>query len=257
MPRFSIVTITRNHRAGLASTAASLQMQTCPDYEWIIIDGASTDGTREDFPRYPAARIISEPDNGIYDAMNKGLDHCTGDYVIFMNAGDQFASPDVLHIVADSTLSGANLIYGDALEDGHIKKARRADTILWGMFTHHQAIFYNRRALDKLRYDLNYKIAADYDLTLRFLTQHPVTQYVSFPVCIFETGGISQRQAARGRQEQYISRARHHACSPLKNRWITFVQTLAGTLRAHAAPLYWTLRFFLFTAFINIDAQNR
>lgn len=242
MPRFSVITITRNHRSGLAATAASLQTQTCPDYEWIIIDGASTDGTHDDFAHYTTARIISEPDKGIYDAMNKGLDHCTGDYVIFMNAGDQFAAPDVLRLVTDITASGADLIYGDAWEGGQYKTARRANTILWGMFTHHQAMFYRRTSIGNLRYDLAYKIAADYDLTLRFLAAHPVTDYIPHPICIFEQGGVSQQQAARGRQEQYLSRAHQRACSPLQNYMIKACQTGLWALRLYFPALYWALK---------------
>lgn len=245
IPRFSIVTITRNHRAGLAATAASIQTQTCTDYEWIIIDGASTDGTQADFHNYTSAILISEPDAGIYDAMNKGLDLCTGDYVIFMNAGDQFADVLTLEMIADFTNTPPDFIYGDSLEGNHYKSARPYHTISQNMFTHHQAMIYNRAVLGDLRYNLDYKIAADYDLTLRFLKRAKRIVYIPAAICIFEQGGVSQRQAALGRHEQFLSRKRHMACGPLTNRAITLTQTMAWTLRSCASPLYWLLRKIL------------
>lgn len=180
---FTIVTITYNNRAGLSKTAHSILAQTCLDYEWLIIDGASADGTQEDFPQYAIAHIISEPDQGIYDAMNKGLDHAAGQYVIFMNAGDQFADKDILKIAKDHLTLSPDLLYGDAYEDTeegirHYKAAKPPKQITRGLFTHHQAIFYRTEALGTLRYDLSYKIAADYHLTLSFLKEMRTTTYL-------------------------------------------------------------------------------
>ena len=242
MPRFSIVTITRNHRAGLAATAASIQTQTCTDYKWIIIDGASTDGTQDDFHNYTSAILISEPDAGIYDAMNKGLDLCTGDYVIFMNAGDQFADVLTLEMIADFTNTPPDFIYGDSLEGNHYKSARPYHTISQNMFTHHQAMIYNRAVLGDLRYNLDYKIAADYDLTLRFLKRAKRIVYIPAAICIFEQGGVSQRQAALGRHEQFLSRTQHRACSSLKNYIIRISQAIFWTLRIYFPALYWFIK---------------
>lgn len=240
--KFSIITITYNNRDGLARTADSISNQTNPDYEWIIIDGASTDGTQGDFTNYPTATIISEPDNGIYDAMNKGIANANGDYLIFMNAGDIFASPDVLNEIEPLTQSTPDLIYGDSIEGGHTKPARTAHRINWGLFTHHQAIFYNRAALGDMRYNTDYKIAADYDLTLRFLKTHTNTAYIATAICIFEQGGISQQQVKRGRDEQFISRKKNNACSGVINIIIKLSQILAWNIRCHAEWLYWRLK---------------
>lgn len=249
MPFFSIITITRNHRFGLKSTANSILSQTHQDYEWLIIDGASTDGTTEDLENYPEARIISEPDAGIYDAMNKGIHHAIGDYIIFMNAGDQFADSGVLETIFDRLQSFCSsppdLIYGDSWESGHYKPARSAKTILWGMFTHHQSILYRRSALAILRYSLEYKIAADYDLTFRFLKIHPTTLYIPRPICIFETGGVSQQHVKRGRMEQYLSRSNNKACSRIINGLILFLQTLMWNLRSRIPRFYWIIRQLL------------
>lgn len=240
--KFSIVTITYNNRDGLSRTANSIQNQTNKNYEWIIIDGASTDGTQDDFPHYPSATIISEPDNGIYDAMNKGINRATGDYLIFMNAGDMFATPDILDHVNSLTHPNPDLIYGDSIEGAYYKTARTPQHINWGLFTHHQAIFYNRQALGDIRYDTHYKIAADYDLTLRFLQNHKNAMYIRKPICIFEQGGISQQQVKRGRDEQFLSRQKNKSCSIFINYTVKLIQKLAWAIRSHANWIYWSLK---------------
>lgn len=243
---FTIITITYNNRDGLRKTARSVMAQTCANYEWLIIDGASTDGTQEDFPQYATARIISEPDQGIYDAMNKGLDHAAGDYVIFMNAGDQFAEKDILKIAKDHLTLSPDLLYGDAYEDTeegirHYKTAKPPTQITRGLFTHHQAIFYRTEALGTLRYDRSYKVAADYHLTLRFLKKPRTSAYLPTPICIFEGGGISQRNIKLGRDEQY--RARRDLGIPYwLNLAITQKQKAASFLRRYCPNLFWRLK---------------
>lgn len=246
LPPFSIITITKNHKHGLKKTASSIQTQTCKNYEWIIVDGDSTDGTQNDFIDYKNALIISEPDKGIYDAMNKGIDKTTGDYIIFMNAGDQFASPDVLQQILIATANNPDFIYGDSLEDHHYKRARSHTKMNWGMFTHHQAMIYKRASLDTLRYNLDYKIAADYDLTLRFLRLAKNIVYIPLPVCIFETGGTSQTSAGRGRNEQFITRHKNKICSILLNHYIWGFQLIAYCIRSKFESLYWVIKKNLF-----------
>lgn len=241
-PNFSIITITRNNRAGLKDTALSIQNQTNKTYEWIIVDGASTDGTQDDFVNYSSAIIISEPDKGIYDAMNKGIAMAEGNYLIFMNAGDQFASPDMLDKIFPLTLNHPDLIYGDSMEGGHYKTARSPAYMNWGLFTHHQAIFYSRTALGDMRYNAEYKIAADYDLTLRFLKMHGGAEYISEAICVFEQGGISQQQVKCGRDEQFLSRKNIRSCSWIKNWIIKTIQTMAWQIRCHASWLYWFIK---------------
>ena len=94
----SIVTINKNNLHGLKNTMESILAQTCDQYEWIIIDGGSSDGSVE-LIKDNASKIhywVTEPDNGIYNAMNKGIDESSGDYILFLNSGDRFASPTIL-----------------------------------------------------------------------------------------------------------------------------------------------------------------
>lgn len=238
-PLFSIITITKNNLRGFQATQKSIETQSCRRYEWIVIDGDSTDGTKDHLPH----GAISEPDNGIYDAMNKGIERAAGDYLIFLNAGDALADADIL-----STLSKAigverpDFIYGDALEGGFYKKARPHTKLDWGMFTHHQAMIYRRDRLCGLTYNREIRIAADYGFTVMFMKKAQKIHYVPCAICIFEEGGISQRQRKAGRQEQFAQRAQHKVCGPLKNAAVYTGQSCSAFLRENFPGLYKTLK---------------
>jgi len=110
------------------------------------------------------------------------------------------------------------------------------------MFTHHQAMLYNRKALGKMRYNTEYKIAADYELTARFLKDHNDVLYCAIPFCIFESGGISQQNAKLGRTAQHQIRKNLELVNPLANAIITTAQKILWTLRTIAPSLYWHLK---------------
>lgn len=230
-PCFSIITVTKNNLSGLRRTDASIRAQTYQNYEWLIIDGASTDGT---LGHYNPA--ISEPDSGIYDAMNKGITLASGDYLIFMNAGDVFAAGDTLEILSGHD---ADFIYGDARENGQMKPARH--DISHGMITHHQAMAYRRAAIGILRFDPAYSIAADYDFTWRFMQRSLSHLYIPIPVCDFESGGVSQANAARGRKEQFAIR-RKMGCSHPFCASVYVRQYLVWIVRQYAPDFFWRMR---------------
>jgi putative colanic acid biosynthesis glycosyltransferase len=151
----SIITVTLNNCDGLKKTAQSITYQTFKDFEWIIIDGNSTDGTKK-FLKNCEANIISETDDGLYDAMNKGMKRAKGQYLLFLNAGDIFASASTLDNIYNQANDDTDFIYGDALEIYHgrdiYKHARPHEFALSGMFTHHQSMLYRRAAIENLRY---------------------------------------------------------------------------------------------------------
>lgn len=247
-PVFSIVTISRNHLAGLKKTAQSIFFEDPSLFEWIVIDGASTDGTME-YLETTNAQWVSEPDRGIYDAMNKGIDRATGDYILFMNAGDTLALPRTLEILADILKARPmmpDMIYGDALEDTSqgriVKQARPHNNITQGLFTHHQAIFYRREVINDLRYDQTYNIAGDYKFTAQFLRRSRDVFYWPRPICVFEAGGISQKQAFKGRMQQSLIRRELRMTLPIEEILILLRQTLAFSLRRYCPALYWRLR---------------
>jgi putative colanic acid biosynthesis glycosyltransferase len=179
--KYSIITITKNNSEGFEKTKQSIEDQTYFDFEWVVIDGDV------------------EPDNGIYDAMNKGIDRARGDYLIFMNAGDEFTDDNTL---VNISKYNADFIYGDAIEGEHLKSAKHHIQIAKGMITHHQSMVYKRSVIDDLRYDEAYAIAADYKFTIEYIRRCRSFLKLDMPICIFETGGVSQQNAKQGRLEQ-------------------------------------------------------
>lgn len=247
---FSIVTVTRDNANGLIRTHQSLNTQSCADYEWIVIDGGSRDGTAA-WLATTDALWTSEKDGGLYDAMNKGIARARGDYLLFLNAGDRLAAPDTLARFRDAIVNAAPapaFVYGDAWEDRSgappaLKKAHSHEKIAQGMFTHHQAMLYRRERLDGIRYDTALRVAADYKLTIELLRRRKTgVLYCAFPVCVFEPGGLSQKQTARGRAEQFRVRRETRLVSPHRNMMIYLRQTAGIALRRIAPFLYWRIR---------------
>ncbi len=241
---FSIVTVAFNNLEGLRRTGVSVAEQTCRDHEWIVIDGGSADGTK-DYLEKSAARWVSEPDKGIYDAMNKGLAMAQGDYMIFMNAGDEFAAADVLSVAAAAIKENnhaPDFVYGDAREGGFYKQARSYQRSRLGMFTHHQAMFYRRMAASGLCYDERYKIAADYKFTRQVLARSDVVLYLPQAICIFEQGGVSQTQAVQGRNEQFRIRLEEGGWSALASGPVYLAQAFLWNFRHLHPRLYWRLK---------------
>ncbi len=246
MPLFTIITISKNNRDGLKKTATSIKEQEFTDFQWIIVDAVSTDGTNDDLATYDAT-ILCEADDGPYDGMNKGLDLALGKYIIFMNAGDCFAQTQTLQKLRDAVwISKPDFVYGDAWEtDGRRTSYKPARSYLKadkGMFTHHQAMLYKRSLIRKLRYDTNYTIAADYDFTLQFLNLAKTCLYVPIPICVFRAGGISQKNVRLGRSEQFAIREKHGTVSRPKNALTYALQTVSWGFRACAPGLYWALK---------------
>ncbi len=250
--RFTIVTVTKNNLKGLKRTHKSLGAQTCRDFEWIVVDGASKDGTK-DYLATTKAIWTSAPDKSLYHAMNKAIPEASGDYILFLNAGDLLAAPWVLDRLAKS-LQGLkkapDFIYGDALETRQHaspapKKARSHKRYRRGMFTHHQAMLYSRKRLGRLRFNPNYRIAADYDLTCRFLRLKKIRSlYIPLEICLYESGGLSQQHAERGRKEQAAIREKLGLCHPVMNAAITALQRAAWDVRQKYPKLYHTVKAY-------------
>lgn len=245
MAAFTIITITRNNLDGLKRTAHSIEQQGCTDYEWVIIDGASDDSTVDFLQTQKMATWVSEPDHGIYDAMNKGIERAQGRFTIFMNAGDIFADKSVLLSIKSNIENSAqdvDFIYGDAIEDAHFKPARSHKYAALGMFTHHQSMLYKTENLKQFRYDSNHSIAADYDLTLRFLRAHQKAHYIPITICDFEPGGVSQQQAGEGRKQQFHIRRTQKICDPITNIIIYVLQVVRYKIRQYAPAIYWNCK---------------
>lgn len=164
--RYSIITINYNDKGGLIHTIKSVVSQSFKDYEYIIIDGGSTDGSIDVIQQYAKSITswISEKDKGIYNAMNKGITQAQGDYLVFMNAGDSFHSPNVLSSLSkyQEDIICGKVIKGDKTEpSGHHKATISLVDLMRGSLPH-QAMFIKRDLLIKHPYDEKYKILSDW-----------------------------------------------------------------------------------------------
>lgn len=198
-PVVSIVTVTRNDAVGLDRTMDSVVEQDYANREYVIVDGASTDGTVEVIRRRAAevAHWISEPDTGIYHAMNKGVRLAAGEYVCFMNAGDRFASADTLTAMFTPS-PRSDLLWGDCIiESARGEEYDAARDVLKRlhrqMTVSHQSLFVRRAALLARPFDERLRIAADYDFLCERLLAGASWEYRPVPVSRIDDRGASAR----------------------------------------------------------------
>ena len=196
-PLISVVTICYNAKNDLEKTILSVLSQTYQDIEYIIIDGGSTDGTVDIIHKYSERLFywISEPDKGIYDAMNKGLDRATGRWINFMNAGDTFCDNEVIkNIFGYNDLSDYSVIYGDCyvskLNQLQYLKASSMKKVHVQMPFCHQSSFIRKT---RLRFSIDLKIAADYQMIYEYYRMNGISSflYISKPISVFDATGIS------------------------------------------------------------------
>lgn len=194
--RYSVITINYNDKDGLKRTVISVLNQTYTDYEFIIIDGGSIDGSIDVIQEYKnnITYWASEKDKGVYNAMNKGIAQAHGDYLIFMNSGDCFHAPDVLSAVTNyqEDIICGKVLKGNATRpSGHNKTTISFVDLMRGSLPH-QAMFIKRELMVKHPYDENYKILSDW----KFCIEAIVLDNCSFRnsdviVADYDTGGIS------------------------------------------------------------------
>jgi len=206
--KITIITATYNSASTIAYCIASVNTQTYPDIEHIIIDGASKDGTVEIINSMPnrVSKIISEPDMGIYDAMNKGIQMATGDVIGILNSDDFFTSDEVLSKIAlvfqTQPVEG---VYGNVcfVSPSNLNRIIRyysaalfrPSMFQFGFMPPHPSFYLRRKWFDEYgMYKTDYKISADYELLIRYLkVNHLKTQYLNFCVVTMRKGGDSSR----------------------------------------------------------------
>lgn len=219
-PKFSIITVCKNAHESIAETIDSLSSQSYRDFEYLVIDGASTDGTLETVRQHIngfTTNIVSESDAGIYDAMNKGISLAQGDWIYFLNAKDRFANEDVLQQAADYLRKSpeVDLFYGDAIFSSEEKQLLvRYDWVTrWNLRFEklcHQTVFARRVLFQRVgNFDTRYRINADYDWLLRvFCPGYPVA-YMGFPIAFYDTTGVSARYTKELNAERKVVRAQY------------------------------------------------
>lgn len=206
--KVSILTVVYNGVGIIEETILSVLDQSYNNIEYIIIDGGSTDGTLDIIKKYESklSLWVSEPDKGIYDAMNKGVSLCNGDWLLFMNCGDSFYDKEVLTNIFKSGHENSDVIYGavncfDKFKEVIIKPDK-VDKLNYKMIFCHQSSLVRRNLLLRNPFDLNYKIAADYNLFYNLYTAG--SKFTEVPLCIanYEVGsGISSRNGYLGAKD--------------------------------------------------------
>jgi len=223
-PTLSVITVVYNNARDIERTILSIVNQTYTNIEYIVIDGKSTDGTLQIIESYKdrIAQLLSEKDKGIYDAMNKGLQLATGDYVIFMNSGDEFFESTTVEKVFD-TAPDADIYYGetemvnDARESLGRRRHKIPEKFTWrsfkyGMSVSHQAI-YIRRSLTGL-YDSRYQLSADIDWILSAAKKATNIVRVEGYVAKYLVGGMSKARHRQSLKERFDIMKRYYGLIP-------------------------------------------
>lgn len=213
---FSIITVCYNAEKEIEKTIKSVLEQSCRDYEYIIVDGKSSDGTlllcnkyQSEFQRKNIKfRIVSGKDNGIYDAMNKGYLLAEGQWITFLNAGDTYCSNIILEYLKKSILPEDDVVYGDTIVryDGKKKSLYKLNQcpelkeIENRMIMCHQSVLIKRDNMNR-QFNTKYRISADYDMILGLYLDNRNFHYLHSPICIYQLDGISERDSILLRKE--------------------------------------------------------
>ena len=200
LPILTIITVVWNAEDSIEDTILSVVNQDYSNIEYIIIDGCSSDNTLEIISRYEdkIRKWISEPDNGIYDAMNRGISLAKGDWVNFMNAGDRFHDNQTCSMIADHVNSkDCDAVYGDYIaidneqKSQKIIKAKSLNKLKRGMVFSHQSVFIKRNLLEDFPFDLGFRISADYNQILKLYLNKRTFCYLPSIISYTSIDGLS------------------------------------------------------------------
>lgn len=236
-PKFSIITITYNAASVIEPTLQSVLAQTYRNYEYLLIDGGSKDDTvaKAKASGITFAHIISEPDKGLYDAMNKGIGLATGDYLCFLNAGDSFFAPDTLQTIATAANKEKTLpdvLYGETAEVDkarnfvRMRRLKAPKELNWrsfkdGMMVCHQA-FYAKREIAPM-YDLKYRFSSDVDWCIKVMKRSSRLVNVNATVINYLQDGMSIQNHRASLKERFCIMSKHYGLLPTIARHLWFI----------------------------------
>lgn len=238
-PRFSIITVTYNAQKVLEDTIQSVISQTYHQVEYIIIDGASRDNTLTIIEKYRSriSQVVSEPDKGLYDAMNKGISLATGDYICFLNAGDSFHDNHTLQRMVHSIHSNEwpDILYGEtALVDAerHFLRMRRLsapEVLNWksfkqGMLVCHQAFFAKRTLVEP--YHLKYRFSADFDWCIRVMKKARTLHNTHLTLIDYLDEGMTTQNRKASLKERFRIMTKHYGLLSTTAQHIWFIVRL-------------------------------
>lgn len=223
-PKLSVITIVYNNVKDIERTMLSVLGQNYKNIEYIIIDGASKDGTKDIIYKYKAqlSQFISEPDKGIYDAMNKGLALATGDYVLFMNSGDEIFAPETVSQVFASA-DAADIYYGETemfneqweslgQRRHHAPENFNWESFRFGMSISHQAIYIKKDITEP--FDLQYKYSSDIDWIIKAAKNASSIVNTHLYVAKYLVGGISKKKHLASLKERFRIFTKYYGLIP-------------------------------------------
>ncbi len=233
-PLFSIITITWNAEATIGVTLDSVQSQSCKSYEYIVIDGLSSDATLSliNDRKGLVAKLVSERDAGLYDAMNKGIDRATGEYLIFLNAGDTFYSAETLADIAQQIGDNRpDIIYGEtALVDSNrqflaMRRLQTPEVLDWHSFKHgmlvcHQAFIAKRTIVP--HYNCDYRLSSDFDWCIRCMQRSKERYNTHLTLINYLNEGVTTRNMKQSLKERYHIMAHYYGQLPTAVRHLFF-----------------------------------
>lgn len=236
-PLFSIITVTFNASATLTPTMESVREQSFTNFEHLIIDGASKDDTlhiAESLSINNKTKIFSEPDSGLYDAMNKGMDKAEGEYLIFLNAGDSFHSHDTLQEIAQAIISNdyPGIVYGqtaivdknrDFVALRHLTAPETLDykSFKQGMVVCHQAFVVLARIAPM--FDLRYRFSADYDWCIKCLQHSRNNIYIDDTIIDYLFEGMTTNNRWKSLSERFKIMSKYYGFLPTLIKHISFI----------------------------------
>jgi glycosyltransferase involved in cell wall biosynthesis len=233
-PKVSVITITYNAEDFLERTIKSVIEQDYDNIEYVIIDGKSKDGTAQIIEKYRSNInvLVCEPDKGLYDAMNKALDNATGDYIVYMNAGDVMRDSHSLSDVMKGS-NNADIVYGIAVKVDEAGNQRpwhkktpsasqlSAKSFINGMIICHQCMIVKRSSA--VKYNLSIKIAADIDWSIRTMKNVKTKHFNNDVFCLFLEGGVSDERRVQAIKERFMIGVKHFG-------WLTTLSMQFGIL---------------------------
>ena len=235
-PRVSIITVVKNALSDLEITRTSLESQTIQDFEWIVIDGDSIDGTVEKYQQMKGVNriFLSEPDLGLYYAMNKGLRIAKGEMIGILNAGDTYLKNTIQSVIETSIENPkASILYGKVtINDGTPSLIHHSE--LKSRMLFHPGSFVHESVYREIGFfNTNYRVAADYDFMCRALSKGYTFQHLNFNLANFVSGGFSSRHVLRSIFETFQIQLKYFPKAFLPNLYtsakslvVYFLQTL-------------------------------
>lgn len=223
MKKLSVITVTWNAASTLGRTLQSVREQSWPHLEHLVIDGRSEDGTRELIDRLHHGRLrwVSEPDKGLYDAMNKAFTRSSGDYLCFLNAGDTFFASDSVEKMMRTIENGEapDILYGETAivdEKGfflHMRRLRAPEELSWksfkqGMLVCHQAFIVKRELFEP--YDLSYRFSSDFDWCIRMMKKSKNLHNTHLTLINYLNEGMTTTNRKASLKERYRIMVKHY-----------------------------------------------